>query len=329
MQGINCNDQQQPYVVSTHILHGFKEMNDIILMMSSGQEQVPVEDEETPILRSDVEPKKRIFSNPKLWIGLVLLGLFTYIIIDTFTTGHVKEVLSQFLDYIQKIGFAGAVLFAALYIVATVLLIPGTILTLGAGFVFTSTHGGNQLIGTGIAASVVFVGASGGAILAFLLARFILQDIAAHLREKYHSFRAIDKAIEGNGFKITFLLRLSPAIPFNVLNYLMGTTSVSLRHYSLALFGILPGTIAYCFIGSTFSSLSQVMGGDNDEQSTSQRTVRIAVLVVGIVATILVVALVTFYARRELKKYVHAEEERTIGTSSPYESNVLAQLTLH
>lgn len=278
--------------------------------MSLHQPNELTADEETPMLLSKSRrcKSRRILANPKLWIGLILLGLLTYTIVDTFTTGNVKKLLSQLLDYIQHLGFAGAVLFTALYVVATVLLIPGTILTLGAGFIFTSTHHGNQLVGTAIASAVVFIGASAGAVLAFLLARFILQDSASHLREKYQSFRAIDKVIEGNGFKITFLLRLSPALPFNVLNYLMGTTSVSLKEYSLALFGILPGTIAYCFIGSTFSNFSQVMGSGNSEEVASQRIVKVTVLVVGIIATILAVALVTFYARRELKRYLVDEE---------------------
>jgi uncharacterized membrane protein YdjX (TVP38/TMEM64 family) len=291
-------------------------MTYFISIMSLHQPNELVTEEETPMLPSESRCKSRtILTNPKLWIGLTLLGLLTYTMVDTFTTGYVKTLLGQLLDFIQQLGFAGAVLFTALYVVATVLLIPGTILTLGAGFIFTSTHSGNQLVGTAIAAAVVFIGASAGAVLAFLLARFILQDTAVHLREKYQSFRAIDKAIEGNGFKITFLLRLSPALPFNVLNYLMGTTSVSLKEYSLALFGILPGSIAYCFIGSTFSNFSEVMVSGNVEQSASQRVVRIAVLVVGIVATILAVALVTFYARRELKKYVVDEEDRAMETS--------------
>ena len=57
------------------------------------------------------------------------------------------------------------------------------------------------------------------------------------------------------GLKIYFLLRLSPVIPFNVTNYVGGVTAISFRDYSLALIGILPGTILYCFIGASAGSL--------------------------------------------------------------------------
>lgn len=62
-------------------------------------------------------------------------------------------------------------------------------------------------------------------------------------------------AIKHQGLKIFTLLRLSPIIPFNVINYIGGVTAISFRDYAIALFGILPGTILYCFIGASAGSL--------------------------------------------------------------------------
>lgn len=256
-----------------------------------------------------VEEKKSVFDhvkNPKIWILALLGGLLIYIVIDAFTTNNVKSVLTDFLDYIEEIGFWGGVLFAMVYVVATVALIPGSVLTLGAGFVFTRTNGGSQVKGTLIATTVVFLGASIGACLAFLLGRYLLRDFAQGLTKKYKVFRAIDKAIEGNGGKIVLLLRLSPAIPFNILNYLLGTTAVSFKEYALACIGLLPGTTAFCFIGSTLNSLSDTTGGA--EKTSGAKTVEIIVLIVGIIASILAVVAVTIFARRELKKHLVEEE---------------------
>ena len=244
----------------------------------------------------------------KIIVSVLLLGLLVYVIVDSFTAGNVRNLLTGFLDFIEDSGFWGAVLFAVVYIIATVLLIPGTILTLGAGFVFTRTTG-SQALGTIVATAVVFFGASIGATLAFICARFLLRDYAAKLTEKYKVFRAIDKAIATNGLKTVFLLRLSPAVPFNVLNYLLGTTAVTLKEYILACFGLLPGTAAFCFIGSTLSSLAEVK--DGKAKDGNGNTVQLVLSIIGGIASIIVVLILSVYARRELNKYLKKEEEET------------------
>lgn len=256
----------------------------------------------------------------KIGAILILIAILVFVVVDsTVGDSRVKSVLTDFLDAVEDLGFWGAVLFALVYVVATVLLIPGTILTLGAGFVFTRTNGGDNVAGTLIATAVVFVGATAGATLAFIFARFLLRDAATKLTEKYKVFRAIDKAIETNGLKIVFLLRLSPAIPFNVLNYILGTTNVTLREYVLACFGLLPGTIAFCFVGSTLGSLSDVEeGGENSDGSGD--TAKLIILIVGGVASIIAVVLITIYARRELKKYLDEAQENDVETGEAVET---------
>lgn len=253
----------------------------------------------------------------RLLIILALLGIITYVIIDSFTTKNVRRLLTEFLDWIEELGFGGAILFALVYMIATVMFIPGSVLTIGAGFVFTKTNGGNQVAGTFIATAVVFVGASVGSILAFIVARFLLRESVSKLTLKYPVFKAIDAAVEKNGFKILFLLRLSPLIPFNALNYILGITAASLRDYSLASFGLLPGTIGFCFIGSTLGSLTDVEDG-SDEETGGAKATRIVVLVVGIIATIVAVVVLSIYAKRELKKHLPPSEEQDV--SSPTEA---------
>jgi uncharacterized membrane protein YdjX (TVP38/TMEM64 family) len=122
------------------------------------------------------------------------------------------------------------------YFVATVLFIPGSLLTLGAGFAFGAAFG----LGLGLllGSIAVLVGASCGAVASFFLARFLLRDSIQSLTKKYAVAEAVDIALEGNGFKIFLLLRLSPILPFSVLNYFGGISAVSFRDFALALFGI-------------------------------------------------------------------------------------------
>merc|ERR1712050_351745 len=118
----------------------------------------------------------------------------------------------------------------------------------GTGYVFGSTLGTEK--GVPLAALSNFLGSSIGALCAFLLVRYLFRGGAAMLLEKYKIFRAIDRAMEGNGFKIMLLLRLSP-LPFNVIDYVSGMTSVSLRDYALALFGLIPNACVVSLLGAS------------------------------------------------------------------------------
>lgn len=254
----------------------------------------------------------------KIVIGLCLVGCLVYAIVDSFTTKNIQDLAIFLLEYIEKIGFWGGILFTLVYIVATVCLIPGSILTLGAGFVFTQTNEGNQLKGTLIATVVVFIGASVGGTIAFLIARFVLQDTAKAMTTKYRIFRAIDSAIETNGLKIVVLLRLSPAIPFNVLNYLLGTTSISLRNYTIACVGLLPGTMAFCFIGSSLQGLAGTAGGnDGEDEDSNSKTVRLVIIIVGVIASVIAIVMITIYAKRELNKALENEAQEGIEAVVP------------
>jgi uncharacterized membrane protein YdjX (TVP38/TMEM64 family) len=91
------------------------------------------------------------------------------------------------------------------------------------------------------------------------------------------------------------LLRLSPLIPYNALDYMSGITSISLLAYCLALIGILPGTILFCFLGATASSLTE-------STSSKHEVVRIISLVFGLVFAIFGVAVASYYSKVELNK---------------------------
>ena len=106
-------------------------------------------------------------------------------------------------------------------------------------------------------------------------------------------------ALEQNGLKIMLLLRLSPLIPFNALDYIAGVTSVSLRDYALALIAILPGTIMFCLVGATASSLT-------DTTTSSENLIaRRVSLIGGLLFAIMGVAAASYYSKMELDKVGH------------------------
>lgn len=281
------------------------------------QEQPKMEEPSSPTPQegeelSEEELKlQRYARNKKIVIGLVFLAFIIFVIVDSTTTGYLRSGIDTALKWIEANAVAGMFVFMLIYFVATVLFIPGSILTLGAGFVFANAFG----LGVGLLIGIlsVFVGASAGAIVAFLLGRYLLRDWVKGLANKYAVFEALDIALEEKGLRIMTLLRLSPIIPFNAVNYIAGVTSISFVNYCIALFAILPGTTLYVFLGASAGSLADsASSGDNT-------TVTIIVIVVGAVFGIFAIVLTSIYAKRELNRVIAQRQEAETSQGSDNE----------
>jgi len=263
----------------------------------------------------------------KIVLAVILIGFIGFVIADSLTNQYIKAGIDIFLKWIENNPIPGVFAFMGVYFIATVLFIPGSILTLGSGFIFANVFG----LGFGVllASLAVFIGASAGAIVAFLLGRYLLRDWVKTLTTKYPLFEAVDTALEDKGFRIMCLLRLSPIIPFNALNYIAGITAISLTAYAWAMIAILPGTILYVFLGATAGSLTDSStSGDNG-------TVKIITIVVGVVFGILGVAAVSYYAKKELNIVIERQRREQqeqdinadggdveIGEDAAYKSSV-------
>lgn len=207
------------------------------------------------------------------------------------TTGGLPEFnpqawLRQTLQWIESLGVVGGLAFIISYIAATVAFLPGSILTLGAGVVF----------GVVLGAVYVFIGATIGAIAAFLVGRYLARDWISQKIAGNPKFAAIDHAVAQEGFKIVLLTRLSPFFPFNLLNYTFGITGVSLKDYALGSIGMIPGTILYVYIGSLAGDLARI---GTDAQPTNP-TLQWAIRIIGLIATVAVTVYVTRVARKAL-----------------------------
>lgn len=247
------------------------------------------------------EQSKREFYT-RCVVGLVFFAFVVFVIVDSATNMHALGAVHEFLEWVEQNPVSGVFAFVIVYFVATVLFIPGALLTLGAGFVFAMAFG----LGAGVVLGTlaVFFGASIGATVSFLLGRYLLRRQMHKLTNKYAIFEALEAALVKKGLRIFVLLRLSPIIPFSLLNYIAGITSVSLKDYVIALFAILPGTILYVFLGASAGSLAEsATSGDN-------ATLTIVITVVGAVFGILAIAVTSRYAKAELNRVL---EERRLA----------------
>ena len=196
----------------------------------------------------------------------------------------VKEWSQALQDWIKGLGAWGWIIFAGMYIVGTVLLVPVSILTLVAGLAF----------GLALGFPLVVVSATIGATLAFLVSRYLVHDKVESYVSDRPKFKAVNKAVSDGGWKIVGLLRLSPVLPFNLQNYFYGITDVKLLPYIAATFvGIMPGTLLYVYIGAAGKAASGDGGG----------ALKWTFFAAGLLATIGVAVYVTKKAQAILKEH--------------------------
>ncbi|OUC14641.1 MAG: hypothetical protein B0A82_09890 [Alkalinema sp. CACIAM 70d] len=230
-------------------------------------------------------PRHRISQPATLqwFFGLLIL---TVLIVMT-THLSMNGFFEQVLQWSQNLGFVGGLAFIAIYAIATVLVIPGAVLTVGAGAFFGVIWG----------SLYVFTGATLGAVLAFLLGRSLARQWIAHKIAGNAKFAAIDRVIGQAGFKIVLLTRLSPVFPFSLLNYALSLTKVSLKDYFLASIGMIPGTVMYVYIGSLVGDVAM-----NREAQIAQWAIRI----IGFIATVAVTIYITRLAKTALNEAIEA-----------------------
>jgi uncharacterized membrane protein YdjX (TVP38/TMEM64 family) len=222
--------------------------------------------------------------------ALVLFGLSRVLPLAEWFTGAV--------GWIQSIGWLGLGVMGALYVVATVLMVPGSLLTLGTGFIAAALLPESPfravLAGTG----VVIVSSTAGATAAFALGRGLAREWVAGRVAERPRFKALDQAIGDHDLKMVLLLRLSPVFPFNLLNYALGLTQVGTLNYVVAtFFGMLPGAALYVYLGTGVKEVGAALSGAAEAGPLKQ-----AFLAAGLAVTAGLVVWATLVARRALRQ---------------------------
>lgn len=169
--------------------------------------------------------------------GVRLLFVSIVLIIGTWLAYTYQNDLKSvdFRVWLDGLGSMGWGLFILLYAFSVVFFLPGVIMTLVGGAFF----------GIWIGMLVNLLGATLGACISFLIARFVMED-----RLKKTSPSRIQHAIESEGWRFVVFSRLIPFAPFFLLNYAFGLSGVSFVHFlSATFFGVIPGVFVYTYIG--------------------------------------------------------------------------------
>ncbi|GFE68670.1 TVP38/TMEM64 family protein [Chroococcus sp. FPU101] len=207
----------------------------------------------------------------------------------------IQNELQRLLEWIDSLGVGGYFAFTLVYIVASILLLSGAILTLGAGAIYGVVKG----------SVLVIVASNLAAIASFLAGRYLARGWVNNLVNQKPSFKAIDEAVAKEGWKIVGLTRLSPLFPFVFLNYAFGLTQISLKDYCLAsCIGMLPGTIMYVYLGSLVGDIATL-----GTQGREKTPLEWSLYIIGLLATVAVTLYVTNIAKKALDNQMISQSE--------------------
>jgi uncharacterized membrane protein YdjX (TVP38/TMEM64 family) len=153
---------------------------------------------------------------------------------------------------IEGSGTAGMVAYVALFVLATIILVPGSLLTVVAGFLFGVTWGFLLVTMASLLAALATLG----------VGRYIARDVVYRRLAARPRLRLLLRAIEDNGTRAVFFARIVPFIPYNLLNYALSLTHVRWRPYAVGtVLGMIPGSLTLVYIGAATGDLSRAMTG--------------------------------------------------------------------
>lgn len=182
-----------------------------------------------------------------------LAGMFVYF-------DQIKDRLNFFIIWVCHHQYQGPLLIVGVYVICELIFIPSTVVTVGTGFALREGYKSAakaMIIGT----PACFIGACLAAIISFLLGRYVFQECAQKMARNYPTIYAFDRAVRDQGIVLVFLLRLCPLIPFSLMNFILGITSLTWCHFVTSFIAIIPSTVLYILIGTQITEVAQIVTG--------------------------------------------------------------------
>jgi len=218
-----------------------------------------------------------------------------------------EKKAEAFTKWVTSHPYWGPFVIGAIYMVAEVLFVPRVLLTVGTGFALKMAYGTTSkslLIGVPVVVLAAFV----ASVVSFLMGRYIFKTSAKNLAAKYPLIGAIDKAMESDGFFLMTLLHFCPLVPFSILNFVIGITSMSLLDFCLSIIGIIPGTIVYILMGTSIQDVRDIVSA---KKSSKNSQINLAFVITGSLIGLIGIAYTSYVTKKYFDEIVKkAEEEK-------------------
>jgi uncharacterized membrane protein YdjX (TVP38/TMEM64 family) len=189
---------------------------------------------------------------------------------------------------LSELGLWGTILFILIYVAAAVTLAPAFFLTVAAGAMFGVWRG----------SLIVFVGASLGASAVYILGQPMSRSRLMARVTRDRRVAAVRDAVRGEGAWVMFLLRLSPLVPYNMLNYALALSGVRYWDFLIALVGMIPAIVMYTYYGKVVGDVAALAAGVAPPRGPEYY----ALLAIGLVAIIVSTTMITRAARRAIER---------------------------
>ena len=210
------------------------------------------------------------------------------------------RAIKKYLVWSEAHSVAGPFLMALIISLTVITLLPYSIVAVSAGWAFNQTFE-RKAVAVTVGSTAVFAGAWLGAMLSFLLGRYLVRDQVKSLVEKFKLIRSLDKTFESQGKKFVFLMRVCLLVPFGVSNYVLGGSAVLLKDYAIGSLGLIFQSIFYVYIGTTISKVSEALNKGAGINTAS---------IVGFSIGILIAIGGVVYISCLVKKHLNAEAEK-------------------
>jgi uncharacterized membrane protein YdjX (TVP38/TMEM64 family) len=212
------------------------------------------------------------------WIGI---GVAAAAAAAVAVLAPVREWEGALEASLERMGLVqGLLVFCAIYVVGSLLLVPAWIFGVAAGAVFGMGWG---LVGAIVSSTLA-------ALAAFVIARYVLRDRVERAAKRNETFTAVDKAVRREPWKVVALLRMSPVMPSGLKSYFLGLTCVKTLDYASATAaGMLPGLALKVYLGHAGRDLLADGGA-----------AKWAMLGAGVAATVIMATVVSRFARKRL-----------------------------
>ena len=234
--------------------------------------------------------------------AVVVVFIVLCLVISAVYFDEMKTLFVSFIEYLKNHIILGSLILIGIKVIGTILYVPGVLLAIGVGFAYKQIFS-SYLISIPISVLIYFIGSCIGCTCAFFLGKTILKSCLRPRFIKYRYFRALDKAIMKHGKKVNFLLRCTPLIPYNIINYLLGVTNTKYIDYLFGLIGFIPLVTLYCFMGSTLENLSNF--------KSENQTLETIIFAASVVISVVCIFFITKVAKKHLDEELHniAKEE--------------------
>ena len=224
----------------------------------------------------------------RLFISVAVFIIWSVILFNIF-----KDI-SYFLDWFEDLGRLAPILFVIILIFGVVILAPTPILKVTAGALFPYW----------LAVLINFTASVIGGLLAFMLGRLLFRDMIAKIVAEDKRLQNVENAIEEEAMKISVLVRLSPLIPDELLNYVMASGPVTTRVFFLSSLSSIIYSLAYAYFGL---ALGKIALSSEGMSQFNESPVGMGLLILGLIATIIATIIVTRVTMAALNDAIEEE----------------------